>query len=76
MFEVSGHTGTLKKLKKRFKEASDLHMNYPTSASGRALFKILVYFLFGKTEVFRITLMCLIGAAYLPGDCCFSELAR
>lgn len=29
MFEVSGHTGTLKKVKKRFKEASELHMNYP-----------------------------------------------
>jgi hypothetical protein len=49
MFEVSGHTGTLKKLKKRFKEASDLHMNYPTSASGRELFKKVVSLLFGKT---------------------------
>lgn len=51
MFEVSGHAGTLKKLKKRFKEASDLHMKYPTSASasGRELFKKVVSLLFGKT---------------------------
>lgn len=52
MFEVSGYTGTLKKLKKRFKEASDLHMNYPTSASGRALFKKVVSLLFGKTYAY------------------------
>ncbi|XP_063408193.1 ectopic P granules protein 5 homolog isoform X1 [Mytilus trossulus] len=33
MFEVSGHSGTLKKIKKRFNEAINLHMDYPTAIS-------------------------------------------
>lgn len=37
MFEVSGHSGTLKKIKKRFNEAINLHMDYPTAISGKLL---------------------------------------
>lgn len=38
LFEVSGHTGTLKKMKKRLNEAINLHMDYPAAVSGKIFY--------------------------------------